>query len=275
MAGGDPRGGGAPVSLLRTVHRERVLLVGGQRALVMQLAHPLVATGVAEHTDFPHDAFRRLRRTIDLTLATVFGTPGEAAEAADRIRAVHRRVKGTAEVGGVRRRYRAEDPALLLWVHATLVDTTLEVFPRFVRPLTLPEAARYYEESKEPARLLGIPQDVLPPNLDAFRAYVTSVLEGPELRATDESRALVASVLRPPTSFALRPAVEAARLVTLALLPGRVRSMFCLRAGPAVSAVLAMISGTSRLLLPALPGRLRTFSAARASPRRSATIPGR
>src|SRR5919106_5867291 len=98
------------------VNRERVLLVGGQRALILQLAHPLVAAGVADHSDFPARAMERLRRTLDLSLATIYGTPEEAAAATARIRAVHDRVTGRAGD----RSYAANDPPLLLWVNATL-----------------------------------------------------------------------------------------------------------------------------------------------------------
>src|ERR671924_876502 len=84
-------------SMTATVNRERVLLVGGQRALVMQLAHPLVAAGVDQHSDFPARALERLRRTLDLSLALIYGTPDQAEAAASGIRAVHERVTGTAD----------------------------------------------------------------------------------------------------------------------------------------------------------------------------------
>src|SRR5918999_4689379 len=130
-------------SMMATVNRERVLLVGGQRALVMQLAHPLVAAGVDQHSDFPARALERLRRTLDLSLTLIYGTPVEAEAAAAGIRSVHERVTGTAEG----RSYAATDPALLLWVNATLVDTTLIVYERFVRRLSEGERRRYYLET--------------------------------------------------------------------------------------------------------------------------------
>lgn len=246
--------------LSRMVHRERVLLVGGGRALIMQLAHPAVAAAVAQHSDFPRGALARLRRTLDLGLAMVFGTEEEAEAAVRRIRQVHERVTG--RVGG--RRYRADDPRLLLWVHATLVDTTMTVYERFVRPL--PEATwrRYYEETKGSALALGIPEGILPGDLAGFRAYLEGVLEGDDLAATDAGRRLVDGVLRPPLPLALTPAAEAIRLLTLALLPRRVRELFGLRAGPAARAALRGASVASRALLPLLPDRARTHAASRA-----------
>ncbi|MGH2764876.1 MAG: oxygenase MpaB family protein, partial [Actinomycetota bacterium] len=209
------------------VNRERILLVGGQRALVMQLAHPLVAAGVAQHSDFPARSLERLRRTLDLSLALIYGTPEEAEAAAAAIRAVHDRVSGIAEG----RSYRADDPGLLLWVNATLIDTTLLVYERFVRRLPEPVRRRYYRETVDSAELFGIPRRVVPADLDAFRSYMAGMLEGSELRASPEGRRLVRHVLRPPLPLPLRLPTAAVRQITLALLPERLRSMFRLRAG--------------------------------------------
>lgn len=244
---------------MRRIHRERALLVGGGRALVMQLAHPAVAAGVAEHSDFPQRALVRLRRTLDLSLAVVYGSQGEAQAAAERIRAVHDRVRGSLD--GVD--YRATDPALLLWVHATLIDSTLEVYARFVGPIPSAARRRYYEETKVSAGLLGIPDDVLPADLDAFEAYLRGMLAGDELRATPSGQRLVSGVLRPPVPMALRPAAAVARLITLQLLPGPIRDLFHLRVGPGSRLLTGLAEGSSRLLLPVIPARVRTFAASR------------
>jgi uncharacterized protein (DUF2236 family) len=245
--------------MMARVNRERVLLVGGQRALVMQLAHPSVAAGVAQHSDFPARALDRLRRTLDLSLAIIYGSAKEARHATEAIRAVHDRVSGTA--GG--RAYRANDPELLLWVNATLIDTTLVVYQRFVRPLRERDLHRYYLETVGSAELFGIPRGAIPGDLDAFRAYVRSMLEGRELRATEEGRRLVADVLRPPLPLHLRVPTAAVRQITLALLPDRIREMFGLRPGPMSRFALAAASRSSRLLLPWLPPAVRDFSRAR------------
>jgi uncharacterized protein (DUF2236 family) len=249
-------------STMAEVNRERVLLVGGQRALVMQLAHPLVAAGVAEHSDFPARPMERLRRTVDLSLALIYGTEAEAEAASAGIRAVHERVTGSA----AGRPYAANDPDLLLWVNATLVDTTLLVYERFVRPLSERDRRRYYLETVDSAELFGIPRAVIPGDLSAFRTYVGRMLEGPELRATADGRRLVADVLRPRLPLPLRVPTAAVRLITLSLLPERIRLMFGLRAGIRSRAALATASRASRLLLPVLPAAMRQFSAARAAP---------
>jgi uncharacterized protein (DUF2236 family) len=246
-------------TLMSRIHRERVLLVGGQRALVLQLAHPKVAGAVADHSDFPSRALERLRRTLDLSLATVFGSPREADAATGRIRAVHERVSGIGETGP----YSATDPKLLLWVNSTLIDTTLVTYERFVRPLEEADRARYYEETLEWTEAFGIPTDVVPSDLPAFRAYMREMVEGDELEATAAGRELVASVLRPPLPLPLRAATEGVRLVTLALLPAPIRRMFGLRAGVRAHAALAAATAASRAALPFLPPAIREFTAAR------------
>src|SRR2546429_319415 len=116
-----------PDAVVRRVDGEAVLLLGGGRALLMQLAHPMVARGVAEHSQFEADPFSRLQRTLDAVTTIVFGTEDEARQVAAVVGAVHERVFGDG--------YRANDPDLLMWVHATLIDTALRVHARFLRPL--------------------------------------------------------------------------------------------------------------------------------------------
>jgi uncharacterized protein (DUF2236 family) len=243
------------------VNRERVLLVGGQRALVMQLAHPLVAAGVAQHSDFPARALERLRRTLDLSLALIYGTEEEAEAAARSIRLVHDRVTGTADG----HEYRANDPRLLLWVNATLIDTTLLVYERFVRPLDESERRRYYGETVGSAEIFGIPRALIPPDVDSFREYLAGMLEGTELRPTEEGRRLVRDVLRPPLPLLFRLPTAAIRQITLALLPPSIRQMFGLRSGLSPELALAAASRTSRAVLPLLPPAVREFSAARSA----------
>jgi uncharacterized protein (DUF2236 family) len=246
-------------SMTARVNRERVLLVGGQRALVMQLAHPLVAAGVDQHSDFPARALDRLRRTLDLSLTMVYGTTEEARGAADQVRAVHDRVTGVADGSP----YRANDPSLLLWVNATLIDTTLTVYERFVRRLTENERQAFCAESVEPAVGFGIPRELVPADLVAFERYVQAMLAGNELRATEAGRRLVRDVLRPPFSLPLRIPTAVIRRLTVALLPDRVRELFDLRAGSGDRLALAATSLASRTVLPLVPPLFREFSRAR------------
>src|SRR5437763_17219877 len=164
-----------PGSLTWRVNREGVLLLGGGAALVLQVAHPLVAAGVEEHSNYREDPWGRLYRTLDLTTKIVFGSTTEAEEAAARIWHVHGRVRGvTREPGGrypAGTPYDARSPELLMWVHATLVNTALEVYTRYVDPLTIDEQRAYYEEQKLLGEQFGVPREHQPDTFPDFNDY--------------------------------------------------------------------------------------------------------
>src|SRR5688500_11492083 len=102
-------------------------MLGGGRALILQVAHPKVAAGVAQHSNYREAAWRRLYRTLDVTTRIVFDDQRSSADAADGLRRVHEWVRGRDDAG---ERYTATDPELLLWVHATLLETSLLIYDR-------------------------------------------------------------------------------------------------------------------------------------------------
>jgi uncharacterized protein (DUF2236 family) len=238
-------------SVVRQVDGERVLLLGGPRALLMQLAHPMVARGVAEHSGFAADPFARLRRTLDATYSIVFGTEETARKSAAAVRAVHERVRGEG--------YDANDPALLLWVHATLVDTALRVHRRFLGGLSDEDAGRYYEESTVVADLLGVPRDQQPADLAAFRVYVRGMVA--TLEVGDDARRLARAVLSPRLPLPLVPLARLGRDLTAGLLPESLRRQYGLSWTPLQAAALEAVSTASRLVLPRLPAVMRRSSA--------------
>src|SRR5262249_52218843 len=157
------------------------------RALLMQLAHPGVAAGVAEHSDFRRRPLDRLIRTMELTLALTFGTRTEALAAAHQINTVHQRVRGSG--------YSATDPRLLLWVHATLIDSALVTYSAFVRPVPSAERETYYQEAKLIGGLLGLANSRYPASLHDFEGYLLHMLTGPELLVDARARELARAVL--------------------------------------------------------------------------------
>jgi uncharacterized protein (DUF2236 family) len=213
----------------------------------MQLAHPMVAAAVADHSDFQSDPFRRLQRTLELSYLIVFGDEADARNAAAAVRAVHERVVGDG--------YRAEDTALLMWVHATLVDTALRVHRRFLHPLRPDEEARYYEESTVVGELLGLPRAAQPPDLDAFRAYVRATVASFEV--SDTARRLARDVLHPRLPWPLQPVAELGRQLTAGLLPPPLRQQYGLRWDGNRQRALLLAALGSRLVLPRLPSALR------------------
>src|ERR1043166_5444274 len=118
----------APGSAIWRVDREMALLLGGGRALLMQIAHPKIAAGVADHSRFATDPLARLKQTMETMWSIVFDDRARAQASLDRLGRVHERVQGRVPNGPS---YSARDPELLLWVHATLVDSALVTYDRF------------------------------------------------------------------------------------------------------------------------------------------------
>jgi uncharacterized protein (DUF2236 family) len=255
-----------PGSLTWRVNGEAVLLLGGGRALILQVAHPKVAAGVAAFSDYRSDPWRRLYRTIDTTLAIVFGDAGESRAASERLRRVHQQVAGRDDRGEA---YRALDPELLLWVHATLIDTSLTMYERYVAALTAAERRAYYGEMKALGEAYSIPPGTMPASYSDFRGYFAAVLsEG--LRITPTTRDVADSVMRPPVPRLAWPAVELVRLVTAGTLPPRLRGELELEWGPGRERMLAASQGAVRRLVPLLPALLHRFPKARAGLLRTA-----
>ena len=209
-------------SITRRVNRENILLLGGGRALLMQIAHPKVAAGVDEHSDFRSHPIHRLRRTIRMTMAIVFGDRETALSAVRAVNKVHANVRGQD--------YRALDPDLLLWVHATLADTALVTYETFIQPLQLREREDFYQEFKLLGELLGIPRDRFPESFGDFRIYLDQMMsaDGP-VQVDGRARELAAQILRPRVRLIPGPVMVPLNVVTTGLLPPALREQYGLR----------------------------------------------
>lgn len=262
---GGSRGLLNPGSMMWRVNREAVLILGGARAVLMQIAHPLVAAGVADHSDFLHDPIGRFRETLRAALTISFGTEGEAEKTWRRIDAIHAKVKGTLTQStgsfSAATPYAARDPELLLWVHATLIDSSMVVYERYVGRLTGAERSQFYEESKTLAHLFRIPAALVPPDLAEFELYMRQMIES-RLYVSEAARVLARKVLY-PLPLVPQTIFDTFNLVTTGLLPHRLRQMYRLEWGPARELMLEASARTIRLMLPLLPEFLRVWPAAR------------
>jgi uncharacterized protein (DUF2236 family) len=265
---GRPDGYFAPDGVAWRVGRETALLLGGGRALLLQIAHPLVAAGVAGHSDYREHPWRRLEQTMSTVWTVVYGTRQQADAAVARVRALHSRVNGrlTTAMGPhpAGTPYSALDPELLLWVHATLVDTALLVYRSWVGPLSDAEQRSYYEEMKTMALLFGTPQRLIPPTFDDFRLYMRDQLESDAITVTATAREIAATVLRPPLPLLLRPAMRGLALVTAAMLPPQLRTGYGFGWDPARAALVgASRRWTRHVVMPLLPDLFRAVGASR------------
>jgi uncharacterized protein (DUF2236 family) len=238
-------------SVTRRVNRENVLLLGGGRALLMQLAHPKVALGVDEHSDFRKQPIRRLRRTIRMTMAIVFGDRETALAAARAVNQVHADVRG--------RGYRALDPDLLLWVHATLADTALVTYETFVRRLPPSEREDFYQEFKLMGELLGIPRARLPEKLRDFGVYLEEMMSSGPVRVGRRAQELAEQVLRPRVRLLPGPVMIPFEIVTAGLLPPTLRAQYGLAWGPAQQRAYRLAVKTLPRIIALTPPVIRVW----------------
>jgi uncharacterized protein (DUF2236 family) len=250
-------------AMIRRLHREQALALAGPRALLMQAAHPVAFAGFFAHTGALDEPYERLHRTAQAVDLVVFGPRAEAERVTRIVRGVHRRVRGELSAPAGRfpagTPYRADDPALLLWILATLVDSGLTVYQRYVRDLTRDERDAYWRDFRVFGRMFGLREREMPPTIEAFDEYLRGMLASGDLHVTAEAREVaVQIVMRPPVPLHVRPLLELTNFVTVGLLPRELRRQYGFRWDPARG--LALRGGAEyakRLVVPLLPHRLR------------------
>ena len=183
-----------PASVTWRVSTDLASPVAGLRSLLMQALHPLAMAGVDRHSGWRRDPVGRLAATSAYLAAITFGERAAASAVAARVRGIHGHVRGTDAVTG--RRYAASDPALLLWVHTTLVQSSLAAGWAFGAPLSAQDSDRYVAEMRVAAELVGVPRPLVPASVADLERYVASVQ--PELRCTLAAAESMGYLLDPP-----------------------------------------------------------------------------
>jgi uncharacterized protein (DUF2236 family) len=183
-----------PASVSWRISGDLAAPVAGLRALMIQALHPLAMAGVDQHSDWRADPVGRLAATSAYLATITFGERGSAERAATRVRRIHKQVTGVD--GETGESYAAGDPALLLWVHAALVDSNIVARQKFGNPLTADEADSYVEEMVVAAELVGVPADIVPDSVAALESYMTRMR--PRLLCTAAARESMAYLLDPP-----------------------------------------------------------------------------
>jgi uncharacterized protein (DUF2236 family) len=250
-------------SMIRRVHREQIIALSGPRALLMQAAQPVAFAGFFMSTGALEDPYARLRRTAEVLHEITFGDRAGADHATARVRAVHRRVRGElAEPAGpfpAGTPWAADDPELLLWIIATLVDSALLVYQRYVGALSREERQAYWDDYRQVGSLFGLRSGDMPATIEDFEAYLLDTLRSDVLYVSPRARELaVEIVLHPPVPRQARPLLELANFITVGLLPDPVRRQYGFRWDPVRGLMLRVgAEYTKRLLVPVLPRRLR------------------
>jgi len=238
----------------------------------MQLAHPLVAAGVWDHSDFRKRPLGRMRRTLELTQGLVFGTPAEMRTAVQRITDAHRTIRGRLEeeTAPLARGtpYAADDPELMLWVHATLIYSTLTTYETFVRPVPAAEREAFYREVNVLGRRIGIPARIIPPDRRAFEIYLSRMIHGGQVVVSPRSRELARHVMRPRLGLVPPLLYAPFEVFTAGLLPPALRESYGLPWGPGRRRAFRLATRLLPRLVSRTPDVLRLVPAARSARRR-------
>jgi uncharacterized protein (DUF2236 family) len=234
-------------AVIRRVAGEGLILAGAGRALLLQLAHPAVARGVAAHSDFSDRFVDRLRATLTYVYAVLFGSREEAQAVSRTVRAVHTGVNGPG--------YDATDPALQVWVNATLVDTGLLLYQAVFGPLPPGEVEQCCRQHRVLATAIGCPADAWPRTFADFSVYWHDMVGS--LTVTETARELATALLWPRIPWPARPVLPVARFLTVGLLPEPIRAGYGYSWTPRQARRLERGRRLTCAVYPRLPIRLR------------------
>jgi uncharacterized protein (DUF2236 family) len=231
---------------LRQVASEAILLAGGARAILLQVAHPAIARGVDEHSDFAARPVDRLHATLRYVYAVTCGSEADRERAAEKVTRVHRQVVGPG--------YDAGDPDLQLWVAATLYDTAIDIYERIFGGLPALQAEQVYRQYAVLGTALQMPAERWPADRAAFAAYWTATMD--KLRVSDQARKIASDLLHPRVA-AMRPLAPAVRFATGGLLPPPLRNDYRLPWSPRRQRIFDLMLRALALAYPRLPRVLR------------------
>jgi uncharacterized protein (DUF2236 family) len=242
-----------PDSIAWRINREGVLGLGALSALLMQVAHPAVAAGVFEHSNFRWQPFSRAYNTLKTQQLIVFGDVSTASQALIRMYARHSQVSG---IHGESQSepYNGNDPQLQFWVLGTLVDTIIRSHGLFLKPMSYEEIVSFYEESKWFAKLMGIREEVLSNTYQDFQAWMYEMVGGKEVVVSDEARDIALSLLQLPLPIFW----PVNYLMAAGMLPPRIRDGFGLKWNNHMQTAFDLAACVVRKVTRVLPIRFRT-----------------
>jgi uncharacterized protein (DUF2236 family) len=241
----------------------RLLGVAGY-PILLQVAHPTVGAGVAEHSGFKTDPWGRLFRTLDYSYALTYGGPLMAWEVGRRVRAFHKDIRGVRPDGEP---YYALEPTAYAWVHATLADAIVRGHEVFGRPMDRSEIDEFWVEWRRQGRLVGVREGDLPDAWPEFETYFDRMVERElgDNEAVQDVLAALTAPARPPLPLlgertwriARLPAVRSTALATIGFLPPLLRERFGVQWTPREERRFRLLAAASRAATPLMAGRLR------------------
>lgn len=239
-------------SAIWRIAREHALLLGGPAAAILQIAHPAVALGVANHSDFRADTLSRLRRTIEAVYTITFSSPAEIEAMSARVRAAHLRVRGESP-----QRYSAFSPDAQMWVLATLIQLSVQMYERFICPLDAADREEFLLGMRDFGTWFGLPAGYGPQGWTDFAIYYEDMLRSGILGSLPVSKELARHIVYPRRPATLRPLWPLASFAAREFLPSPLREQLGLpRTAFSQLAALSFDAVLPRVI-PALPDRLR------------------
>lgn len=242
-----------PDSEVWRVNRQANGLLFGPAAVLLQVAHPRVAQGVADHSDFREDALGRLRRTLSTVNRIAFGTKAEAEEMRARLQDVHGRVKGETSQGMAGpQQYSAFEPELLMWVLATLIDASIQGYEFVWEPLTWERRENFYREFRRFGTYFGLSEQVGPSNYAEFVDYYDGMMSGELLGSHPLCAEVAAAVVWPQQPWRDRMLGKAVDFLPIETVPEPIRGRLGLKS-------TAWTKGRMRILEKVAPLAFRTL----------------
>ncbi|GAA0998116.1 oxygenase MpaB family protein [Subtercola frigoramans] len=244
------------MSVFTDVAAEGILLAGGGRAILLQIADSAVGAGVARHSDFANRPLDRLTNTVTYAYATVFATDAERAAIVEKVNRAHRPVVSAGDA--TTPAYSAFDPASQLWVAATLYESALGVYERVFGPLCPELAESVYQQYSVLGTALQVRRSSWPTDLAAFRRYWNDAVSA--LVVSDDARRVAHDLLHPRVApIWLRAVMPVVRLFTIGLLPAELRVAFRLPWNRWAERRFALVFGAVALVYRALPRNVRSL----------------
>jgi uncharacterized protein (DUF2236 family) len=250
----------APESEMWRVNRERCGLIYGPAAAILQLAHPRIAQGVYDHSNFRNDTLGRLRRTLSSTNQIAFGRLSQARAMSERVAARHRKVGGAVSSGvGGPRTYSAFEPDLLLWVLATLIAAAVKGYELVYGELPMARKEAFYRDMRRFGTFFGIPESLAPNGWRAFDAYYKKMVEGELLGSHWMCGELARGVVHPQDTVGTAILGRAIDFVAIETLPPKVRERLGLKSTAWSRFRMRLARRVLPRVFPALPPKLRFY----------------
>jgi len=238
-----------PDSIMWRVNRERLVLLAGPAAAILQAAHPQVAMGVAAHSRFREDAMGRLSRTLDAVYAIAFGTEEEVRHVRQAVAKAHRPVRGDG--------YNAFDPDAQLWVMATLIMGSVDMYERFVKPLEPGEKNRLLHENTGFGEVFGLDPAMMPECWEDFERYWHGMLDGALLGSHPFCGEVARAVIRPDKPWWMAMMSPIIGALALGIIPADLAERLGISSGVMRKGLWAGLDAMLPRVLRVLPRRIR------------------